>query len=151
MVVAGNSLLSLKKASSVVVGVGFLAVTVGPCCYCYCGGSSELARRSIYNGPPKKPKPRVLAEHQKKVDEIGKKLNVHTKEDWYSVSYKDFQNSPGGRSLTDHYGSFIGTLQAVYPDYPWNIFSFQKVPTGFWSKKENQKAFLQYEACKETI
>lgn len=42
------------------------------------------------------------------------------------------------------YGGYIfNALRSVYPNYEWLPWKFkQKLPQGYWNKKENQKKFL---------
>lgn len=34
-------------------------------------------------------------------------------------------------------GSLIKALVAIYPEYSWKIYKFEKVPNNFWEDKEN--------------
>lgn len=93
--------------------------------------------------------------HQRQFfDELAKKLEIKTYEDWYNVEQKNLQNM-GGYGLLNRYnksliralttGSRISSLfiiQIVYPDYPWQIWRFSRVSKNFWDSKTNQRDFF---------
>jgi hypothetical protein len=35
-------------------------------------------------------------------------------------------------------------MESIYPEHPWLAWKFGKVPTGFWSKRENQLKYMDW-------
>ena len=59
--------------------------------------------------------------------------------DWYNVSRKEVAER-GGYGVLHHYPSFGAALQAVYPEYPWDLSRFRQAPVNpphFWKDEEN--------------
>ena len=60
---------------------------------------------------------------------------------------KEFQKHDGG-GLLKEYNSYYELFQSIYPDYPWNIFSFAKLPNGYIdqirSNTKLQEEFVKY-------
>ena len=68
------------------------------------------------------------------MDWLGKQMGFKTMEDWYEVSGLDVADHGGDVLLAKYYHrSIIKALQAVYPDYPWEVWQFEKISNGFCS------------------
>eukprot|EP00027_Filamoeba_sp_ATCC50430_P012117 CAMPEP_0168573886 /NCGR_PEP_ID=MMETSP0413-20121227/18779_1 /TAXON_ID=136452 /ORGANISM="Filamoeba nolandi, Strain NC-AS-23-1" /LENGTH=312 /DNA_ID=CAMNT_0008607177 /DNA_START=21 /DNA_END=956 /DNA_ORIENTATION=- len=73
------------------------------------------------------------------------RLNIPSLEDWYKVSVEDVAKQGGYFLLQTHYHYSLGkALRAVYPEHPWRLWRFERVPRGFWSDQANILAFFQY-------
>lgn len=56
-----------------------------------------------------------MKSHRNFFDDLFKKLNLQTWEDWYRVKYKDIADI-GGKLILGYFGdSHIEALQAIYP------------------------------------
>ena len=62
--------------------------------------------------------------HRAFAERLREKLGCRTKEDWYGVTYRDFQANHGGGVLTKYNNSPQQFLRAVYPDYKWDPWKF---------------------------
>jgi len=78
------------------------------------------------------------------LDNIAKQLKIAKWEDWYQVGIKDIEDN-GGRVLLKRYNdSIIAALLANYPEHPWQIWLFRKVPNGFWDDHGNVREVLHW-------
>ena len=76
---------------------------------------------------------------------LGEKLDFNkNKENWYKISYKNMLNNYGRTLLSLYKNSPSTVVMEVYDDYPWLPWKFQSTVKNFWSKKENQKFFLDW-------
>ena len=46
--------------------------------------------------------------------------------------------------LHDYLGSLVELITTVYPQHPWQIWKFDKVPGGYWNDKTNQEQFVRW-------
>jgi hypothetical protein len=47
--------------------------------------------------------------------------------------------------MLDHYdGCLIRALFNIYPEYPWQVWRFKKVPKGFWDDVENVREYFEW-------
>jgi hypothetical protein len=76
---------------------------------------------------------------------LSKTLGITKLDDWYSIKTEDI-TTDAQRLLERRFdGSLVKALQLVYPQHPWLLWKFpQKLPSGFWDNKENQKKFLDW-------
>merc|ERR1712130_931734 len=65
------------------------------------------------------------------MDELAKKLNINSLDDWRSVRYAQL-HLHGAGSILARYGSFFELLQNVYPEHDWQIYRGSRVPFGYW-------------------
>eukprot|EP01114_Cavostelium_apophysatum_P006968 TRINITY_DN1858_c0_g2_i1.p1 TRINITY_DN1858_c0_g2~~TRINITY_DN1858_c0_g2_i1.p1 ORF type:complete len:606 (-),score=106.11 TRINITY_DN1858_c0_g2_i1:180-1967(-) len=78
------------------------------------------------------------------LERSAKKLNVQKMEDWYKVKTMDLAEL-GGTALMNMFNfSTIKLLQNVYPDFPWVIWRFEKVPSGYWTERAHQREFFDH-------
>eukprot|EP01114_Cavostelium_apophysatum_P003467 TRINITY_DN1335_c0_g4_i6.p1 TRINITY_DN1335_c0_g4~~TRINITY_DN1335_c0_g4_i6.p1 ORF type:complete len:879 (-),score=171.48 TRINITY_DN1335_c0_g4_i6:765-3401(-) len=80
-------------------------------------------------------------------EQLSKDLNLSTWEEWYEVSEQAVLERGGGQ-LIQNDGTFSEALARAFPEHDWKVWKFQKLPYGFWSREENQKAFLDSTAKK---
>ena len=75
---------------------------------------------------------------------ISLQMNIKKMEDWYDISVTHlFRNFKGFSTIFRLYNySMIDTLQAIYPDYQWDIHRFKRKPQSFWLSEDNQRSFL---------
>jgi len=59
--------------------------------------------------------------------------------DWYSVSRNQVKSQ--ARGLFRHHNTVGELLQAVYPDYPWDLSKFHM--HGYWEDETNMLAALE--------
>lgn len=76
------------------------------------------------------------------LDDAAKELNITHWEQWYAVPGKKL------RELLDHrlffgYEDKAALLQSAYPEHPWELWRFTKVPAGFWEDLDNQRNFIE--------
>lgn len=86
-----------------------------------------------------------LDNHRLFLDNLGKRLKFYNWTDWYKVKEKDIIQF-GGFNLLQHQlynNSYQYLITKVYSEHNWEIWNFQKVPLGFWVKKENHRSFLE--------
>jgi len=84
-------------------------------------------------------------------EELGKKLNIKSLEDWYNLTYKDLVKYGGGTILRQYANSPIRTLKTIYPDHNWEEWKFTQVPANFWKDMNNQRSFFESLAKKLNI
>ena len=79
------------------------------------------------------------------VRELGKRLCYEEPDDWYRIKRGDFFNVPNGRRILKSYrGSVIGAIKDTFPDVDWKEWLFERVPRGFWRRKENQRRAINW-------
>ena len=80
-------------------------------------------------------------------------LSFRRPEDWYQFRNLFEINERGGSLLLEqcYNGSLIAALQAVYPEYEWNLWLFGKAPYGFWKSTKNCRTYLNWLADKLNI
>lgn len=103
---------------------------------------------------------KVAKQHRILLDEIGKILNIQTFEDWYSVTKEEFLRAKGQQAqgiLNYHknnhiryvlsFHSIYRALMKLYPEYPWKIWKFERVTSGFWDDESNVRLSRDVNAC----
>ena len=70
-------------------------------------------------------------------------MNVKKPEDWYKIPHEEVRKL-GGITLIKLYGSLSEFIMKMYPEYPWNVFKFQRLPNFFWNDKNNHIKFVNY-------
>ncbi len=87
-----------------------------------------------------------LSNQRSFIDQLAKKLNVTSLEDWYKVNYSTLQQHGASGLLALKYGySFRKLLTKLYPQYPWDPTRFnrgQRAPRGRWSDPQQQREFM---------
>jgi hypothetical protein len=97
------------------------------------------------------------------MDWLGKELNIKSWEDWYKVKASDVQEKGGASLLTTYHNNslskslaavsfykryqkirYVRITYEIYPEHPWLIWKFEKVPQGFWDNIEHQRDFLKW-------
>ena len=86
-----------------------------------------------------------MANQKAYLDWLGKKLGYHAVEDFYHLRKSDVVYNYGAGLIDSYYGNSPSALvMAVYRDYPFLPWRFNVVPFGFWDKKENQHAYVEW-------
>jgi hypothetical protein len=117
----------------------------------------------------------VKANQRRFLEWLGKELKFQSMEDWYGVTREQIEEHGGsfhfeqisrekkhekvdingvdiccglGISLLAHqYNSSVSAaVMAVFSEHRWIPWKFQAVHKGFWSSRDNQKAFFDYAA-----
>ena len=78
---------------------------------------------------------------------LSQQLNIKEMSDWYNVTFTEIIRQ-GGHCLTIEYNTVAELLQAVYPEYQWDIYQFAKLPNGYFSQmlesSSLQEEFVKY-------
>lgn len=82
------------------------------------------------------------------LDYASQRLNVHTQDDWYKVSFKDIVSLGGAPLRRIYKNSMYNTLVSVYPNQDWPIWKFNRVPSGQWDDLNQQRQFMDMVAQK---
>ena len=78
------------------------------------------------------------------MDWASKKLDVQTKQDWYSIKTSEIR-AIGGSAILDYFhGSMFSLLLAIYPEYEWQPWRFNKVPNNYWKDLDHQKKYIAW-------
>jgi hypothetical protein len=62
------------------------------------------------------------------IQTIGKELTIEKLDDWYKYSSLDVMLRGGRPVLRRYHSSLFHTLQALYPEHPWDLMKFPKLP-----------------------
>lgn len=74
---------------------------------------------------------------------LGKTLGYKTADDWCWVKRSDFIKNAGSALLQSGW-SPLQLLREAYPDEVWFEWHFYRVPNGFWNKRANRRAYMQW-------
>lgn len=88
--------------------------------------------------------------HRFLLDNIAKKLNLTSVQEFSSISKKDILHH-GGKSLFSFYPNLFEALKENYKEIQWNIFDFKPIPKHYWADKTIQRQFLDEFARKHNI
>jgi hypothetical protein len=69
------------------------------------------------------------------------KLGVKELDDWYSVSAVDVHKEL--TFLSKKYGSLFDVLKRFYPQHNWDPLRLSRVPNGYWTDENTQRAALE--------
>lgn len=83
-------------------------------------------------------------DHQKEfLESIALKFKIIHWEGWYRIPQKTVVENGGKTFLKHFYGnSLMKALLHIYPQYPWNIHLFGKLPRNHWNDILNQRKFF---------
>jgi hypothetical protein len=73
---------------------------------------------------------------------LGQKLGIKTKQQWYDITRKDFEENHGNQLIKCYDGSPLGVVMDCVRNYKWEEWRFARVPVGFWKKKSNRERYL---------
>ena len=62
------------------------------------------------------------------IENNGKGLHIEKLDDWYKYSSLDVMLRGGRPVLRRYRSSLFHTLQALYPEHPWDLMKFPKLP-----------------------
>lgn len=81
--------------------------------------------------------------HRKFFDEVEKRMNLKSWEDWYQIKFSDVEFHGGAPLLFEYYGnSLVKALLKIYPERQWKPWRFSSVPHGFWRDTIQQRNFM---------
>jgi len=84
-------------------------------------------------------------------DNFAKKNGITHPSDWKHVTQKQVIQQ-GGSLILQQYPSLISALEAIYPEYEWNVtVSRARIPQKHWNDKENQRKFFDSFAANHNI
>ena len=86
---------------------------------------------------------------KKYVEQIEKDLNIKNKEEWYNVGFADLNQLE--RVYAVYNRSLYSLLSAVYPDYEWLPWRFQRNRTYYWSDSKNWRTFMEWAGKKLNV
>lgn len=81
---------------------------------------------------------------------LGEQLGFRKAEDWYRVTYRDFQEHGGNKPLARR--SIATAVADAFPGYPWELRRFKHIvespdtvhtPKGFWTVRANRLRYLR--------
>jgi hypothetical protein len=99
----------------------------------------------------------VVEYHKRVFDDLAKKLNIKTLEDWYQFSGSQIKelgaqrvmsvyNNSLPRGTCDHVQlfefDFLQALATIYPDHNWMPWKFPTTPFGYWKDVDKQRTFM---------
>jgi hypothetical protein len=83
--------------------------------------------------------------HRQYFEWLSKELSLHKPEDWYGVKLKDICDKEGAGIMPQYYKNSISTaLVAVFPEYNWQTWRFEKMNNGFWKQSSHVRDFLDW-------
>ena len=78
------------------------------------------------------------------LDWLGAKLGYRCLDDWYGVSFWDFQRNKGTTLVNRHRGLPALVVMDLIPRRDWCEWRFLHVPPGFWEVAENRHRYLRW-------
>jgi hypothetical protein len=73
-------------------------------------------------------------------DTLARDLKLNDLSDWYKVSSADLKDA--SILLNRHNNSLVQALQNIYPEYPWQLWKFERKPKEFWDDIQKQVQFF---------
>jgi hypothetical protein len=105
----------------------------------------HLARAPRNGGTKAKCRAAILEKSDREIlDSIGIKCNVNTQEDWYKVTQRTLLNNGGRKVLKKYNFAVLEMLKNTYPEFCWYPWKQSLVPSHFWWKETNRKAFCDW-------
>jgi hypothetical protein len=83
-----------------------------------------------------------LGKQREFFDQLAKQFDVKHYEDWYDTSAKNILKTKAAMILRGRYQSVAEMLFTIYPEHPWNILKFKRLPRNFWIHQPNQRLIL---------
>lgn len=80
----------------------------------------------------------------KAMNEIGKKLNFNTIEDWYNLTRKDVINLGYPTLIKYAEESPMNLVSIHFPEYDWKPWLFKHRPRKFWLKKDSLERYYAW-------
>lgn len=79
------------------------------------------------------------------MEEVGKRLNVTTLDQWYHVSLDQIYQHGAGSMLRHQYGSSLyNALKVIFAEHEWLPWSFDSTPKSTWASVEHRNRFREY-------
>jgi hypothetical protein len=93
-----------------------------------------------------------ITNQRKFFDSVAEKKGIKNLDDWQKVKVADLEEFGGPSLLQRYYGnSLIKALMKVYPEHKWLAFLFTQAPQGYWDKKENHRAYMDWLATQLNV
>ena len=86
---------------------------------------------------------RSLSNQQKYFDFFIKERNFQSLDDFYQIETKDLFSSKARSIMYLYSDNFYITLKNVYPNYPWEMQNFKRLPKTYWRASNHLQSFLQ--------
>eukprot|EP01133_Synstelium_polycarpum_P001118 gene1118-1277_t len=74
---------------------------------------------------------------------LAKITNKETMEDWHYYTARDFTSNYGAYFI-GHYGDVASALKAVYPEYAWKPWLFERLNRAYFNTIANQRLYLDW-------
>lgn len=85
------------------------------------------------------------ANRRRYIDWLAEQLGIKKTEDWYRVTYADFERHRGGTLLAVFEpGSVLAAVRDAFPDYPWEPWRFKTAEKGFWTVRGNRLRYMRW-------
>jgi hypothetical protein len=85
---------------------------------------------------------KIIENHTKFANWLGKELNFNNMEDWYNITYDIIYKNGGSVLLTSYYNhSPLEFLQKIYTHHEWLGWKLTSSPNNFWDHEENIKKY----------
>jgi hypothetical protein len=65
-------------------------------------------------------------------------------EDWYRVTVRSVREKGGNALLWKYSDSLIATLFYIYPEHPWDLLKYHKMPQNFWTTPKRRRVFFDW-------
>jgi hypothetical protein len=75
---------------------------------------------------------------------LGHELRFRRMADWYCLTIRDIKRNHGRRLLDYWQPALVEGLKECFPDYEWQEWQFDQVPTGFWEVAVNRRRYLHW-------
>ena len=76
------------------------------------------------------------------LDWLGARLGYRRLDDWYGITYWDFERNKGNTLVNRYHGSPALVVTNLIPRRDWCEWKFLHVPPGFWEVTENRHRYL---------
>jgi hypothetical protein len=75
---------------------------------------------------------------------LGTVLGYKHLDDWYNVTYEDFNNHCGKDLLVLYHKSPVLAVVDLIPRKEWHEWKFNRVPTDFWKAPQNRRRYMDW-------
>lgn len=71
-------------------------------------------------------------------------LGLNSMEGWYDVTVDEIRKRGGSGLLCEFGDSLMAALFYIYPEHPWDLLKFHKMPQNFWSTPRRRKLYFDW-------
>jgi hypothetical protein len=76
---------------------------------------------------------------------LGEQLGFERPEDWYAISYHDFEENHGkGLLIRVYKGSPSAAAMDHFPKYDWEPWKFANLPLNFWKDRSHRQKYMKW-------